>query len=117
MDAEGCINHHEQDRPTSLPNMAGISGGAVTGIHVKANQVKLSGVVVSSSGGISRFIPSYVFINALLNYRQAKSYIVDPYAIDFMEAIDNPELVQDLMSRCTCSSPMPRTRPEFGERL
>ncbi len=98
MEDEGCIKHNAQEYSTGLPDLAGISGGAVTGIHAKANQVKLSGMVVSSSGGISRFIPSYVFIDALLNYRQAKYYIVDPRAIDFFEAIGNPELVKDLMA-------------------
>ncbi len=95
---EGCITHQDLKKPITHNEVTGISGGAVTDVQFKANAVKLCGMIVSSSGGTTRYIPSYVFIDALLNYQNANSYIVDPMAVDIWEINDNPELLKKIMT-------------------
>ncbi|WP_208933797.1 hypothetical protein [Paracidovorax avenae] len=72
-------------------NVTGMSGGVVCNIQPKARKVKLAGISVSAGQNICRFIPSYVFINALLNYEKADSRIIDPAdtnEVDFKIGMD-----------------------------
>ncbi len=87
------IDHNELDQELTHEMVSGMSGGAVLGMYPTIEEIKLSGILVSSSGGISRFIPSYVFIDALLNYNKSKSYIVDPATVPREELSDNPEML------------------------
>lgn len=66
---EGDIQHE---------NLNGMSGGAVYNVMPKANQVRLAGILVTAGNNICRFIPSYLFIDAILCYWKASHEIVDP---------------------------------------
>lgn len=87
------ICHDGLKAKLSHEKVTGMSGGAVVGMYRNADEVKLSGILVSHSGGKSRFIPSYVFIDALLNYTKSKSYIVDPATVPREELLDNSEML------------------------
>lgn len=59
-------------------SVTGMSGGVVCNVQPKGNLVKLAGMAISAGDNICRFVPSYIFINALLNYQKSMSKIVDP---------------------------------------
>ncbi|BFN12547.1 hypothetical protein MspRI1_05580 [Marinobacter sp. RI1] len=67
-----------------------MSGGAVYNVQPKANQVKLAGVPVTAGNNICRFIPSYVFVDAVINYRDSSATIIDPI-------VNNPPTLEDVM--------------------
>lgn len=59
-------------------NVNGMSGGAIYNVQKKANQVKLAGLLVTAGGDKCRFIPSYIFIDAIINFRNSSSKTIDP---------------------------------------
>jgi hypothetical protein len=59
-------------------NLSGISGGIVTNIQMKSNQVKMAGLILSAGSTIIRFLPSYVIEYALRNFVRARQTLIDP---------------------------------------
>jgi hypothetical protein len=59
-------------------NVNGMSGGAIYNVQPKANQVKLAGIPVTAGDNVCRFIPSYVFMDSLINYQKSEPRTVDP---------------------------------------
>lgn len=90
--------HHE--------NVNGMSGGAVYNVQPKANQVKLAGIAVSAGNNICRFIPGYLFIDAIINYRDSSSKVIDP-------VVDNPPSLEDVMK--VTLNYLEQFDPEFKE--
>jgi hypothetical protein len=68
-------------------NLSGMSGGVVTNIQPKSNQVKVLGMLLSGGKSILRFLPSYFIQEAIDNFNRAKVTIVDPTII-FQERHD-----------------------------
>lgn len=69
---EGGVKHQ---------NINGMSGGAVYNVQPKANRVKLAGIPVTAGNNICRFIPCYMFIDGLLNYKKCSFRVVDPIVL------------------------------------
>ena len=67
-----------------------MSGGAIYNVQPKANQVKLAGIPITAGKNICRFVPSYLFINAIMNYSEANCNIIDPI-------VTNPPSLQDVI--------------------
>ena len=59
-------------------NLNGMSGGAIYNIQPKANMVKLAGIPITAGNNICRFIPSYLFVNALMQYKKSSFTVIDP---------------------------------------
>ena len=74
----GYISFEMTKGNTQHENLNGMSGGAIYNIQPKANMVKLAGIPVTAGDNICRFIPSYLFINALMRYSQSNFTVVDP---------------------------------------
>lgn len=71
-------------------NINGMSGGAVYNVQFKANQVKLAGIPLTAGNNICRFLPSYLFIDAIINYKDASCNVVDP-------VVENPPNLEDIL--------------------
>lgn len=56
----------------------GISGGLVFNVMENAEEPYWCGMVVSGGNGIIRFIPTEIFLNAVANYRDSPSAVIDP---------------------------------------
>lgn len=89
-DSDSYISFEFTEGDTKHENVNGMSGGAVYNVQPKANQVKLAGIPVTAGNNICRFIPSYVFIDAVLNYRNSSVTIIDP-------AVNNPPGLEDVV--------------------
>ncbi|BEP96246.1 hypothetical protein GmRootA79_46300 [Acidovorax sp. A79] len=74
----GFISFDAVDADIQHENVTGMSGGVVCNVQPKANQVKLAGIPVSAGDNKCRFIPAYVFIDAILNYKNSSCRVVDP---------------------------------------
>jgi len=74
----GYISFEITDADVQHENVNGMSGGVVYDIQDKANQTKFCGIVVTISNNICRFIPSYILYDAVINYQNSTSIIVDP---------------------------------------
>ncbi|WP_460052514.1 serine protease family protein [Sessilibacter sp. MAH2] len=85
----GFISFEMVESDVRHENVNGMSGGAVYNVQPKANQIKLAGIPVTAGDNICRFIPSYIFIDALLNYQDSSSTVVDPVVL-------NPPPLEDL---------------------
>lgn len=84
------ISFEMTEGDTLHKNVNGMSGGAVYNVQPKANQVKLAGVPVTAGNNVCRFIPSYIFIDAVINYRDSSATIIDPI-------VNNPPALEDVM--------------------
>lgn len=62
------------------PKLSGMSGGLVTNVQPKANQVQALGVILSAGPTIIRFVPSYLVGEAIERFEGARQTIVDPAA-------------------------------------
>lgn len=60
--------------------MNGLSGGVVTNVEFEADQARWAGMIQKAGNGFLRFYPSYAILPAILSYRQAESFIIDPAA-------------------------------------
>lgn len=65
---------------TTYPNISGASGGVVTNIKAKSNQVLMAGMLLSAGSKIVRFLPSYLIEYAIKNRNDAKKTLLDPMA-------------------------------------
>jgi len=102
----GYISFEMTGGDTQHENVNGMSGGAVYNVQPKANQVKLAGIPVTAGDNICRFIPSYIFIDAIINFKEASSEVVDPIA-------DNPPSLEDIMK--VTLSYLKQYDPQFRE--
>lgn len=59
-------------------SLNGMSGGAVYNVQPKANQVKLAGIPITAGRNICKFIPSHLFIAAVINFKDARTQLIDP---------------------------------------
>ena len=59
-------------------------------VQPKADQVKLAGIPVTAGDNVCRFIPSYMFIDAIINFRDSSSKTIDPI-------VDNPPSLEDVV--------------------
>lgn len=89
-------------------NVNGMSGGAVYNVQPKANQVKLAGIPVTAGDNVCRFIPSFMFIDAIINFRDSSSEVIDPI-------VDNPPSLEDVMK--VTLSYLRQFDPEFKEAV
>ena len=74
----GYISFEMTKNDIQHENVNGMSGGAIYNVQPKANQVKLAGIAVTADNNICRFIPSYLLIEAILNYQKASHKVIDP---------------------------------------
>ncbi|MDO8845246.1 hypothetical protein [Methylicorpusculum sp.] len=93
---------------TCHKNVNGMSGGAVYNVQPKANQVKLAGIPVTAGDNICRFIPSYMFIDAIINFRDSSNRTIDPI-------VDNPPSLEDVMK--VTLSYLKQFDPDFKETI
>ncbi len=62
----------------SYMRLSGASGGIVTNITPKSNQVRMAGMLLSAGSNIIRFIPAYLIEYAIQNKASARRTLVDP---------------------------------------
>lgn len=62
-------------------DLNGFSGGLICNVQPKANQIDWCGMALTGGGGIVRFIPSDILIEAICAYQNAPVNIIDP-AVD-----------------------------------
>ncbi|SFL99414.1 hypothetical protein [Nitrosomonas communis] len=74
----GYISFQLTDGDFQHENLDGMSGGVVYNVMPKANQIRLAGIAITAGNNICRFIPSYLFIDAILDYQNASYKIIDP---------------------------------------
>jgi hypothetical protein len=77
-DEIGYISFEMTKNDIQHENVNGMSGSAIYNVQPKANQVKLAGIAVTAGNNICRFIPSYLLIEAILNYQKASHKVIDP---------------------------------------
>jgi hypothetical protein len=80
-DKLGHISFEATNGEVNHESMNGMSGGAIYNVMPKANQVKLAGIPVSAGDKVCRFIPSYLFIDAILDHKGSSKITLDP-AVD-----------------------------------
>lgn len=81
-------------------NLNGFSGGIVTDVQHKGNAVKFLGMVISGGGNKVRFIPSWLILNALKNYKDCTAHIIDPgglYTLMEIMQTHTPEEIRNLV--------------------
>ena len=75
--------------------MNGMSGGMVSNLMPKANQVAWVGMFQKAGNGILRFYPACWIIPAIKNYMQASHYVIDPAVhMANLEIESTPEAIQ-----------------------
>ncbi len=92
---EGCL-FMSYDPPVSHENLNGMSGGPVYSIYENDSGIKLAGITVSGGNNILRFIPSYMFVEAIDNYRDAPCTILDPASHLTDATTERPDKVLEL---------------------
>lgn len=105
---DGYISFEMTEGEAKHKNVNGMSGGAVYNVQPKANQVKLAGIPVTAGNKICRFIPSYIFIDAIINFRDSNYKTVDPI-------VDNPSSLKDIMR--VSLDYLKQFDPEFKEAI
>ncbi len=89
-------------------NITGMSGGTICNVQPKSNQVKLAGLPLTAGDNICRFIPSYIFIDAILEYKKSSYTVVDPI-------VDTPASFEDT-AKCTLDYLL-KYDPEFKKKI
>jgi hypothetical protein len=56
----------------------GMSGGPVYSVFHNDSEIRLAGIALTGGGGILRFLPAYVFHEAVSSYKKARCEVVDP---------------------------------------
>lgn len=75
--------------------MNGMSGGMVSNLMPKSNQVAWVGMIQKAGNGILRFYPACWIIPAIKNYMQASHYVIDPAVhMANLEIESTPEAIQ-----------------------
>ena len=74
----GYISFEITDADVQHKNILGMSGGIVYDVQNKANQTKFCGMILTAGNNTCRFIPSYLLYDAIINYQNTTSIIVDP---------------------------------------
>lgn len=95
----GFISFEMVEDDVRHANVNGMSGGAVYNVQPKANQVKLAGIPVTAGDNLCRFIPSYIFIDALLNYQDSSFTVVDPIVLNEPPLEDQAKVYLEYMKQ------------------
>lgn len=66
------------DKDVTNNDANGMSGGIVYDIQNKGNKTKFSGLILTVSNNMSNFLPSYLLMPSILNYKNAPCEILDP---------------------------------------
>lgn len=82
--------------PVSHASLNGMSGGPVYSIYENNSGIKLAGITVSGGNNTLRFIPSYMFIEAIDNYRESPCTILDPASHLTDATTERPDKVLEL---------------------
>lgn len=93
------LDHFKNENYTHK-NLNGFSGGIVTDVQSKGNAVRFMGMVISGGGNKIRFIPSWLILNALKNYQDCTSHIIDPgslYTLMDLMQTHTPEEIRNLV--------------------
>jgi hypothetical protein len=84
----------------SYEEMNGLSGGVVTNVELEGDQARWAGMIQKAGNGSLRFYPAYAMLPAILSYRKAESFIIDPAAnivdVDFQST---PKAIQGRKER------------------
>jgi hypothetical protein len=75
---EMLITYELTDTDVNHYFLNGMSGGAVFNIKLNTKETKLAGINLSGGNNLSRFYPSFAFANAISQYRNCTSQIIDP---------------------------------------
>lgn len=70
----------------------GMSGGPVYSIYHDDTQIKLAGISLTGGGGKLRFLPAYIFHEAVTSYRSARHEVVDE-ASHFADESERPDMM------------------------
>lgn len=70
----------------------GMSGGPVYSVFHDNSEVKLAGISLSGGGSILRFLPAYIFHEALRSYQTARCEVVDP-ASHIADETERPDMM------------------------
>lgn len=83
------------EREYTHEEMNGVSGGVVTNVEPNAEQTRWVGMIQKAGNGTLRFYPAYLILPAILKYREAQTYVIDPAAnlVD-LEMQATPEAIQ-----------------------
>ncbi|PZW54564.1 hypothetical protein F477_01349 [Pseudomonas sp. URIL14HWK12:I3] len=83
------------ERQYTHEEMNGMSGGVVTNVEPVAKDTRWVGMIQKAGNGTLRFYPAYLILPALLRYREAPNYIIDPAAnLVKLECQSSPEAIQ-----------------------
>lgn len=58
-------------------DLNGYSGGPVYSVYHDNSEIKLAGITLTGGGNKLRFLPAYIFHDALISYRKARCLILD----------------------------------------
>jgi hypothetical protein len=78
-------------------NYDGMSGGVVCNARDTPEKVQWAGMSLSSSSGITRFLPAWCIYDAIVSYKQAEKHIIDPAA----EPVPDPDKIMDILTAYT----------------
>lgn len=72
--------------------ISGVSGGIVTNLQAKRNQIAWAGMAQRAGGGIIRFVTADVLLEAIMSYKDSPHFAIDPIAtISNLEAENSRE--------------------------
>jgi len=83
----GFISFEIMDGEVTHENSKGMSGGVIYNVQENLNDIKLCGMILTASNNICHFLPSYVLLDAIVNYKTVTPITVDPMA----EQVINPK--------------------------
>lgn len=91
---EGCdeLVKFDSEKKITHAELNGFSGGPVCSVYFDESEVKLAGISLSGDGGILRFLPAYMFHNAIRSYRHARCEILDE-ASNLSDETERPDII------------------------
>lgn len=75
-DNDGFVSFID-DMKITHEELNGMSGGPVYSVYHDDSEVKLAGISLSGGGNKLRFLPAYVFHDAVISYKNARCEVVD----------------------------------------
>ena len=91
---DGFVSFDEKMNVTH-EELNGMSGDLVYSVFHDDSEIKLAGISLSGGGGKLRFLPAYVFHEALSSYKSARHEVVDP-ASDFADETERPDKMLEM---------------------
>lgn len=99
----GMFSKEGNDGLVSFPNefnishevLNGMSGGPVYSIYHDDSEIKLAGISVSGGGSKLRFLPAYVFHEAVVSYQNARCEVVDK-ASYMADETERPDVILNM---------------------